>query len=79
LSIAAMSVVPNVDHCASSWRLISRTPASAAASAAVCASERMIVARPTWKPTTPSPMIASNSITSPGRICPASRLTLRRA
>ena len=66
----AMSVVPNVAHCSSSWRLISRAPASAAASAAVCACDRRIAALPIWNPTMPSARIASSSITRPGRICP---------
>src|SRR5215212_1018028 len=67
-----MSVVPAVAHWAISWRLISRAPASAAASAAVWALERRTAALPTWNIRTPTASRASITTSRPGRICPRS-------
>src|SRR5688500_1253748 len=70
--ISEMSVVPVVAHWAISCRLISSAPASAAASAAVCASARSTAALPTWNINTPTASSASMTTSRPGRICPRS-------
>ena len=75
-SIRLMSVVPAVAHWAISWRLISVAPASAAASAAVWASERRTAALPTWNISIPTASTASSTTSRPGRICPRSPLRI---
>ena len=76
-SIRLMSVVPAVAHWVISWRLISFAPASAAASAAVWASERRTAALPTWNMSMPTASTASSTTSRPGRICPRSPVAHR--
>src|SRR4051794_32882044 len=67
-----MSVMPVVAHWSISRRRISFAPASAAASAAVWASERRTAAFPTWNISIPTASTAKRTTNRPGRICPRS-------